>query len=226
MASSRDTTYSLDELRRIEDEASRARSLEQLRPVFERLQHLRRLTIDDFDLQLKIADVQDLIVERGRNLREGAVLAPTASSTTGATNAADAPPDEMPEPPPGVERLDAKSWQRAIYIGLFFTVIILAALFYLINTARRLNLLAPESTTAQTAPSAPATATEKASVKKADNEAPPPTSTKPTVRLYTDLVPGTVSVDDRPPEDLKDGELQLDSLPPGRHLHSGRRQYW
>jgi hypothetical protein len=37
------------------------------------------------------------------------------------------------------------------------------------------------------------------------------------MRLYTDLIPGTVSVDDGEAADLKDGELILDHLEPGRH---------
>ena len=35
--------------------------------------------------------------------------------------------------------MDAKSWQRSIYLALFFTFIICAAAFYLIQAARKLN---------------------------------------------------------------------------------------
>jgi len=37
------------------------------------------------------------------------------------------------------------------------------------------------------------------------------------LRLYTDLVGGTVTIDGQAPRSLADGELVLDNLPPGRH---------
>ena len=39
----------------------------------------------------------------------------------------------------------------------------------------------------------------------------------PTLRLYTDLIPGTVVLDDQPPRNLTDGELILDHLRDGTH---------
>jgi len=42
-------------------------------------------------------------------------------------------------------------------------------------------------------------------------------SVKPSLRLYTDLNGGTVTIDDQPSKDLADGELNLDSLTPGTH---------
>jgi hypothetical protein len=40
---------------------------------------------------------------------------------------------------------------------------------------------------------------------------------KPSLRLYTDLTGGTVTIDDLPAKDLADGELSVDSLMPGTH---------
>src|SRR5207237_1143444 len=45
----------------------------------------------------------------------------------------------------------------------------------------------------------------------------PPLSLTPTLRLYTDLIPGTVVLDDQPPRNLTDGELILDHLREGTH---------
>ncbi len=120
------------------------------------------------------------------------------------------------EIPPEVHQLDAKSWQRAIYLALFFTFIICAAGFYLIQAARKLNF-------GSTAGGAEAPQTTQQNAKNNNTSAPTPANapaalpTEPTLRLYTDLVPGTVSIDGNEPQDLKDGELVLDNLEPGQH---------
>jgi PEGA domain len=100
-------------------------------------------------------------------------------------------------------------------LALFLTFIICAAAFYVIQAARKLNF-PPEGTgeapqTNQPNSSGKSTATETAA------NAPAAVPTKPTLRLYTDLVPGTVSIDGNEPQDLKDGELVLDDLDPGQH---------
>ena len=222
-------TSSLDELRRIELDARSSTSLDYLRASFERVQVLRHLHPDDFDLQLFIAEVQDHIIDRARELRAEPLL-PRASVLMTANpgrlvadhrppskTSPPQPPEEIPEaiePPPGVERVDMKTWQRAIWIGLFFCVIVLSAFWYLIMTARRIYFM-PSDTAAQTA-AAQNTGGKSVPLQNASGPAAA-VSTKPTVRLYTDLVPGTVSIDGNTPEDLKDGELQLDNLDPGRH---------
>jgi hypothetical protein len=192
---------SLDELKQIRGEAAKATSVETLRRCFEQLKTLRQAYGDDFDAAVEIAAVQHEIVERGRLLREQRAEAPAEPVQAEA--------EEVAEIPPEVERLDAKNWQRAIYIGLFFATLLFAAFFYLIQTARRLNL----------SPTVAATTTPSTQPPKSEPvetvAAPPPE--KPAVRLYTDLVPGTVTVDDGTPEDLKDGELTLDHLDPGEH---------
>jgi hypothetical protein len=121
---------------------------------------------------------------------------------------------EVSDVPPDVQKLDAKTWQRATYLALFFALILFAAFFYLVQTARRLNFAQSQgaSTPAAQSPGP----SDKPSGKGAAGTATPP-STNPTLRLYTDLVPGTVSIDDAEPQELKDGELILDKLEPGRH---------
>jgi hypothetical protein len=206
---SQQTYASVEELRQIQFQALRSQSSDELRQFFERVQTLRRTHLDDFDLQLFIADVHEQIVERARSLRE--------QGTTGDQNALVSAPL-----PSHVERLDQKTWQLATFIGLFFAVIILAAFFYLVQAARKSNLLLPETNaTAANSGTNP-------NVAPVTNAPTPPT--KPILRLYTDLVPGTVSIDDGPPRDLKDGELVLDTLQPGRHSirvsgNSGNAQF-
>ena len=146
-------TSSLDELRRIELDARRTTSLDELRASFERVQVLRRLHPNDFDLQLFISEVQEQILERARELRSeprqprasvpmtentGRLPRGAPAARTPAAPQAPAELAEPMEPPPGVERVDIKTWQRAIWIGLFFCVIVLSAFWYLIMTARRL----------------------------------------------------------------------------------------
>ncbi|MGH9621162.1 MAG: hypothetical protein ACRD45_15835, partial [Bryobacteraceae bacterium] len=181
MKTSRQTLSALEELRQIQSLARRSQSAAELREYFERVQSLRRAHLDDFDLQIVIADVHEEVVERARALRDG--------------EAKPVPPDAQP--------LDPKTWRRAAFIGLFCTFIILAAFFYLVQAARKSNLLLPATPTANAKPA----------LASQSKPAPP----KPILRLYTDLVPGTVSIDHGPPQDLKDGELVLDHLAPGRH---------
>jgi hypothetical protein len=197
------TASAVDELRQIRLDARKTRSVDGLRRYFDRLQSIRRMHEDDFDVQLMAAEANQEIIERARTLR-------------GATATGEEPfrePDESgaAEIPPEVPRLDLKSWQRAVGLALFFTVLVLAAFFYLIQSARKLNL--QEQQAAATKAGAPA-ANPKPDVA---NVPPPPLSLTPTLRLYTDLVPGTVALDDQPPRNLTDGELILDHLSEGAH---------
>jgi hypothetical protein len=218
-------TYSasaLDELRQIEHEARQTDSLDYLRHYYERVQHLRRTYPDDFDLQLFIAQVQEEIIDHARHLREApqpvAYAEPPASAPQYApTPPVETPPDDVSETADAsgsVQKLDAKTWQRATYLALFFAVILFAAFFYLVQTARRLNLTPNEAANQQAAKDSAQTGANEI---PAGNAAGTPPSTAPTLRLYTDLIPGTYTIDDKEPQDLKDGEIVLDKLEPGRH---------
>jgi hypothetical protein len=219
---SQNTFSSLEELRQIREEVARTQSLENLRDHFDRVQTLRRTYLGDFDLQIIISEVQEEIIERARRLREGD---PASKNSNHVPHEPQEPrlvhrrePDEQFEPgeiPPDVQKLDAKTWQRATYLALFFALILFAAFFYLVQTARRLNFTQTQagSTPAAQVPGA----NDKATPEKGGTTAATPSSLNPTLRLYTDLVPGSVSVDDAPPQELKDGELILDRLDPGRH---------
>lgn len=246
MDRSQNTLPSVDELRQIQRDVQRTQSLGDLRDHFDRVQSLRRAHVGDFDLLLLISEVQEEIIEKARRLREKTpAQIREASALAKETPAPSAPvkdgngqplnrpasPAVATEPrliraapateensdsddlPPNVQRLDAKTWQRATYLALFFAIILFAAFFYLVQTARRLNF-------AQTENSAqPATLPPPKSDKSTQNASTPSVhpSTNPTLRLYTDLVPGTVAIDDAEPQELKDGELILDKLEPGRH---------
>lgn len=197
MDRSRHIYSALDELRQIQAEARRASSVAALKEYFQRVQAIRRTHIDDFDAQLLIADVQEEIIERTRAIRDG-----SSASIHAKPEAAEIPAD--------VPRLDTKNWQRAIYLAVFFTILICAAFFYLIQTARRINF-EPASTATEAQPA------DKTATAKPVSSAPAAALSKPTLRLYTDLIPGTVSIDGGKPQDLKDGELILDNLQSGRH---------
>jgi hypothetical protein len=228
---SQHTFSSLDELRQIQFDARRSNSLENLRDYFQRVQSLRRNHVDDFDLQLLIAEVQEEIIERARVLNEQKGerspgyfeentpahlvrrAAPNRSAREDAIDAAETP-SEAP-------RKDSKTWQRATYLALFFTGIIFAAFFYLVQTARKINLTPAEVASLEArqaranAKNTPAQVPSNASNPTPAGPAIPPSN--PTFRLYTDLVPGTVSIDGENPRDLSDGQLILDNLQPGRH---------
>ncbi len=209
------TDSSLDELRQIQQESRRSDSLDELRHHFDRLQTLRRTYVDDFDLQLFIAEIQEEIIERARLLREPRRVAVETDGTQKPSRSGQREP-EIERAPNTVTRVDApsldtKTWQRAALLALFLTLIVCAAFFYLIQTARKINLTPPESSQQSQQEKGKTTPVQNAS------NTQPAVSTNPTVRLYTDLIPGTVSIDDAAPKDLTDGELVLDNLQPGRH---------
>jgi len=218
---SQDTFSSLDELKHIREEVSRTHSLEDLRDHFDRVQSLRRTYVGDFDLQIIISEVQEEIIERARRLRESAAQPKEDGNVHAEAQEPRLVQRKDPEEhfegtdvPADVQKLDAKTWQRATYLALFFALILFAAFFYLVQTARRLNFTQNQAGPTPAAQSPPSS--DKTPEKGAATTSPPP-SLNPTLRLYTDLVPGSVAVDDAQPQELKDGELILDKLEPGRH---------
>ena len=216
MDSSQYTYSALEELKYIQFEARQSRSLEDLRHYFERVQNLRRSHADDFDLQVFIAEIQEQIIDRARLLREESAPVLVSENHPGSPDRSlSASRHEDAETPAEVQRMDAKSWQRSIYLALFLTFIICAAAFYVIQAARKLNF-PPEGTGEAPQTNQPNSSGKSAGTETAAN-APEAVPTKPTLRLYTDLVPGTVSIDGNEPQDLKDGELVLDDLDPGQH---------
>jgi len=159
--------------------------------------------VDDFDVQVSVAETHQEIMERARALRGATATGEEPFSQQEESGAAEIPPE--------VPRLDLKSWQRAVGLALFFTLLVLTAFFYLIQSARKLNI--------QEEQAAAAKATAPAAIGKpnAASIPAPALSLTPTLRLYTDLIPGTVVLDDQPPRNLTDGELILDRLQEGTH---------
>ncbi len=225
MDRSQHTYSSLDELRQLQFEARHSLSLDDLRNYYERVQNMRRVYIDDFEAQISIAEVQEEIIERARVLRQqqtdsaSVYLEENPQAHLVRHRAPDeetrSEPAEAAEISPETPRVDTKTWQRATYLALFFTLVILAAFFYLIQTARRINET-PNEVAGEQAKQPAGTNSTSAPAQNASNVSPP-VPVNPTLRLYTDLIPGTVSVDGGAPTDLKDGELVLDNLQPGRH---------
>jgi hypothetical protein len=234
---SQPTNSTRESLRQIRQESRQTRSPEALRLQFEHLQAIRRQSLDDFDLQVMIADIHHEIIDRARYLRGDTPTTPTVDDHSvifqprtgakageqpqrliegpkpqpagaGMVPQPDAEVSEAAEIPPEVTRVDAKSWQMILGLAAFICVIVLVGFFYLIQTARKLNIEdegrakteQPVKTKADVSPTVTAPA--------------PPT---PTLRLYTDLTAGTVTFDDQAPRNLVDGELTLDNLPPGPH---------
>jgi hypothetical protein len=201
-----------------------------VRRNYDRLQEIRRQYVDDFDLQIIIADAQQEIIERARVLRKQAESDfPIALETDIAGPRTPAPAFEEPEIaeiPPEVPKLEKKSWRLAVGLALLFTVGSLAAFFYLIQAARRIYFGSGTPAVTTQAPSPNGKPSSAPSKTQAVSAVTPAVSMTPTLRLYTDLSGGTAVIDDQSPRDLVDGELSLDSLAPGAHSvriesHSG-----
>ena len=202
-----DIETALQELKWVETRIGEAQDLESLRSLYHRVQAVRRTFPDDFDLQLAVADLQERLIELGRRFREN----PNKGREEPAAAAASHPAAES-TPTDAVE-MDATNWKRAVYVGAFFAFLLFAAFFYLVQMARKLNIAPAEQPPV-------ATASNPAPVQNKPNPtqpAPPAVSITPTLRLYTDLVPGKVSVDGKPEVELQDGQLTMENLAVGRH---------
>ncbi|MBV8898047.1 MAG: hypothetical protein JO051_16150, partial [Acidobacteriaceae bacterium] len=215
MPRSQNTHSALDELRQIQSDSRKATSVDALRHYFDRIQSIRHSRPDDFDTQLLVSEVQEEVIARARNLQGESPFTLTRPTAHGPKlKKDDLPPEDVAEIPEDVPRIEPKTLKWALYLAVLFSAAFLAAFFYLIQTARRINLTPNLQTS-----TAPATA-ETAAGKTQPSDASPvaaPVPTSPTLRLYTDLIPGTYTLDDQPPQDLKDGEIILDNLPPGEH---------
>lgn len=215
------TSTPMDELRRIDSAIRQAQSIEDLRPLFERLQILRRTFVDDFDIQLAVGQVQQVLVDRGRLLMEHPGGAPAESAASlleegpeQIHGAAAYPPSPADRHHDSVQPIDPRSWKRSIYIGAFFAVVLFAVFFYLIQMARKLNIEPSQQAQVSNGGQAGGPGSQ-GSIKPTAGQPGAPSG--PSLRLYTDLVPGSVSVDGGAPKDLQDGQLEIDTLKPGAH---------
>jgi hypothetical protein len=102
--------------------------------------------------------------------------------------------------------VDPKSWKMIVGLAGFVIVIVLVGFFYLIQTARKINIEDVGRTN-----------TEPTVINKPDASAVAAGTLSPALRLYTDLSAGTIIFDDQPPRNLVDGEITLDHLAPGTH---------
>ncbi len=203
----RDIETALQELRWVETRIDEAQDLESLRSLYHRVQAVRRAFPDDFDLQVSVADLQERLIERGRRFRESPNEEPGEPVGTVARQPA------VESTPADAVEMDATNWKRAVYVGAFFAFLLFAAFFYLVQMARKLNIAPPPEQPAATV-SNPATVQNKPNPTQ---PAQPAVSITPTLRLYTDLVPGKVSVDGKPEVELQDGQLTMENLAVGRH---------
>ena len=231
MDRSQPTNSTRESLRKIRRESRETKSPEALRLLFDHLQAIRRQSLDDFDLQLTIADIHQEIIDRARFLRGDAPAgddhsvvyrAPAGKKEeppqrliegpkpqpagAGLVTQAEAEVSEAAQIPPEVTRVDPKSWQMILGLTAFICVIVLVGFFYLIQTARKINI-----------EDGGQTKTEPTVINKPDASAVAAVPLSPALRLYTDLAAGTLTFDDQPPRNLVDGEITLDNLAPGTH---------
>jgi len=228
---SQPTNSTRESLRKIRQQSLETRSPEALRLQFEHLQAIRRQSLDDFDLQVMIADIHQEIIDRARYLRGDAssgedhsviYQAPAAKKEeppqlliegpkpqpagAGMVPQAEAEVSQAAQIPPEVTRVDPTSWRMILGLAAFVFAIFLVGFFYLIQTARKINIEEEGHPK-----------TDQAVNGKPDESALAPVSLSPALRLYTDLAAGTIIFDDQAPRNLVDGEITLDNLTPGTH---------
>jgi len=144
----------LAELARLEQETEHASTLEELKPVFARLDQMARQHSDDLELQLAVDDLKRKVVDRGKFLRETTISPvrienPPPNPPPVVESAA---PDNVPASPPlpttktiatpARQRVNpAIRWKQPLFVGMAAALIVLAVLtLFFVNQARRRTL--------------------------------------------------------------------------------------
>lgn len=152
----------LEELAQLARQSEAAATLDSLKPVFARLDHLARLYPGDLDVQLGVDELKAKVVERGKALRQAAPAipsAPPAPLPEGAKSRAPeagSVPAPVPEPKAAAPVLDTTKtiatptarlahrtlrWKQTLFVGVaigLLALIVFAGL--LVNRARQRNL--------------------------------------------------------------------------------------
>ncbi len=276
----RDAHFS--ELRQLDTYLRDAKSLDDLKPVYYRLEELTQAYLSDATMQTTIADVRTKMVACGQRLMEmqntaereasakgpmGAFAPPVAQPTQVFQSASApsyppppqaqmpppiAPPPQTPKAAPG-----PFNWKRAVAVGGVVGLLIGAAGFYTLMSTKK-KAAEQKEVPAGSASVAIKTQPPGASVRvngevkcTSDCSIELPTGTYEvqavlpgyesasssvnvvggtpgnvtlsltpmglSVRLFTDLQAGKVTLDGNPLGDLQDGQLVLDRVSPGKH---------
>lgn len=270
----------LSELRRLDAQVRDAKSIEDLKPVYFRLEELNSAYPADASMQAAITDVRNKMVAFGQRLvelqstaeREAAAkspmgaFAPVAQQPTQVFPSASvpqyppppsAPPPSAPPPNKPAAPAAAFNWKRAVAVGGVVGLLIAAGGIFTIRNARKKaaeQAQIPAGATSVAVKTQPAGASIRVNgeVKcTSDCNIELPTGTyevqavlpgyesasnsvnvtagtpalvaltlQPlglSVRLFTDLQAGKVTLDGNPLGDLQDGQLVLDRVSPGKH---------
>jgi hypothetical protein len=237
----------LQELERLEADVNSVTRFTDLQPLFARLEEIGRENPDDFEIQLAVSDLKQVVFVRGRSLRDDEMERP--SHIPSIATAPSAPRQKL---------LTLQMWKRAILIGalfgLFGTTLLWVAL---VQVARRQN---PDDvlTTGNSIPVNIRTTPQGATI-QINNETKctsdcritlspgnyqvtallegfDPLATGVTVvpgapinvvlnlqsqaqavRFLTDLVSGRVILDGQPAGQVQDGQLALERVKNGKH---------
>jgi len=269
----------LTEIRRLDAQVGSARALEELKPVFYRLEEIGRAWPDDGAIQSAITEVRNRIVAFGQRLVEMQSTAEREASATmpggGVPPAAQLPTQVFPSgsmtaQPPAYAPVTAPvpapagptapppfNWKRAVAVGGVVGLLIAAGGIFTIRNAQKRaadQSKAPDGTASiaiRTSPEGasirvngevkctsncsialPAGTYEVLAVLPGYESAASPLNVvsgtpgevslalQPlplSVRLFTDLQAGKVTLDGNPLGDLQDGQLVLERVAPGRH---------
>ena len=272
----------LSELRRFDTYLRDAKSIEDLKPVYYRLEELTQAYPSDATMQTAIADVRTKMVACGQRLMElqntaereaaaknpvGAFAPPVAQPTQVFQSASApsfpppmqtppaqviAPPPQAPKPAPG-----PFNWKRAVAVGGVVGLLIGAAGFYSLMSAKKKAAQQKEisigsaSVSIKTQPPGASVRVNGEVKCTSDCNIELPTGTYEvqavlpgyesassslnvvsgtpgqvamsltpmglSVRLFTDLQAGKVTLDGNPLGDLQDGQLVLDRVSAGKH---------
>jgi len=270
----------LSELRRFDGSLRDAKSIDDLKPIYYRLEELTQAYPADATMQSAIADVRTKMVACGQRLMEmqntaereaaarnpmGAFAPPVAQPTQVFQSASapsyppppQAPPAAVlpPQPPKAVP--GPFNWKRAVAVGGVVGLLIGAAGFYTLMSTKKKAAQQKEvpagsaSVAIKTQPSGASVRVNGEVKCTSDCNIELPTGTYEvqavlpgyesasssvnvvggtpgqvtlsltpmglSVRLFTDLQAGKVTLDGNPLGDLQDGQLVLDRVSPGKH---------
>ena len=234
----------LEELRRLGAAIDKVTELNDLKPIFFRIEELAKKYPQDVELAAGIAAVKAHLVQHGQRLIN-------LQNSQQAESAA--PPEQAPPPKPVDATVPPAAFnlKRAVIVGAAAGALIFLGIIYTVRKAREeVKTMTPGSVEIRTNPPgasiridnqekcksnckleiAPGSyqvqavllgyETATISVTAAQNAQQVDITLQPVppvVRLYTDLTAGKVVLDEQPAVDLQDGQLVLDRVTPGKH---------
>jgi len=219
----------LDELKLLDAEIERAGDLDTLKPIFSRLEEISKEHSGDFDVQLASSDLKQKLLDRGNHLKKSQPLPPPAPAPAGAAPRRSrawmwiAAALLVAIAASAIVTMRRNARLAAASAPLEIVTVPLGAAISIDGTVRcKSNCLL------SLPPGSYQVTADLDGYERAGGQVTLtggkhaslifPLEARTSLRIFTDLDRGKVTVDNEPPRDLIEGLFVLDPVPPGMHF--------